>query len=320
MTKGRKKMKIWVLFHSTAAHDHPEFAECRRLQDEAAKLGASLDILDPQDFDLVIDSSDEWRAIYKGNYIDPPDLIIPRTGAETDYIGFSVLRFYESLKVPMVNGPQTIETVADKIQTHQMLAAKGFPIPRTILGKFPPDINLIEEKIGFPLVVKTLRGTRGGGVFLCEDKAKFRDLTDLIAGTNPNVHFLFQEYIEKSHGRDLRVFVAGNKVIACMQRVSSDGNFKSNISLGGHGQNFMITPEITSLSLGVTKALGLDVAGIDLLFNDGTYEICEANSAIGFCGEEGLESVCNINAAREILLVGLAKIQSRRGFWAKLRG
>jgi gamma-F420-2:alpha-L-glutamate ligase len=313
-------MKIWVLFHGEMQPDYPEFEECLRLQEEARKLGASLDIYNANDFDLIIDSTDEWRAIYKGEYIDPPDLIIPRTGSETDYIGFSVLRFYQSLKVPMVNSPQTIETVADKLQTHQMLAAKGFPIPRTMLGKFPPDIDLIEEKIGFPLVIKTLRGTRGGGVFLSEDKSKFRDLTDLIAGTNPNVHFLFQEYIKKSHGRDLRVFVAGKKVIACMERKASDGNFKSNISLGGHGKNFPVTPEISSLALGVAKTLGLEVAGIDLLFNDGTYEVCEANSAIGFCGAEGLEAVCNVNAAREILLVGMAKVQERQSLWSRLRG
>ncbi len=300
-------MKIWLLFHGEMTIEYPKYEECMRLQEEAAKLGHSLDILSPEDFDLVIDSTDEWRAIYKGEYIAPPDLIIPRTGAETDYIGFSILRFYESLNIPMLNSPEAIETVADKIQTAQRLASKGFPIPRTILSKFPVNTAMVEEKLGFPLVIKTLRGTRGGGVFLAQTKEQFDDVTALIASSNPNIHFLFQEYISRSHGRDLRVFVAGNKVVACMERKSEGENFKSNISLGGRGRNFPIDEEIRSLSLGVAKALGLEIAGIDLLFNEGNYEVCEANSAMGFCGDDGLESVCKINAAKEIIELGVAK-------------
>lgn len=131
-------------------------------------------------------------------------------------------------------------------------------------------------------MIKTLRGTRGGGVFLAQTKEQFNDVTALIASSNPNVHFLFQEYIARSHGRDLRVFVAGNKVLACMERKSEGGNFKSNISLGGRGKNYPPDEEITTLSVNVAKVSGLEIAGIDLLFNEGNYEVCEANSALGF--------------------------------------
>ncbi|MDB5492057.1 MAG: ribosomal protein modification protein [Micavibrio sp.] len=308
-------MKIWVLFHGEMSPDYPEYYECLRLQEEAKKMGHDLDILSPEDFDLVIDATDEWRAIYKGEHIDTPDLIIPRTGAETDYVGFSILRFYESLQVPMINSSMTIETVADKIQTGQRLAAKGFPIPRTILGKFPVDVPLIEEKLGFPLVIKTLRGTRGGGVFLSKTKEQFKDVTDLLAGANPNIHFLFQEYISKSHGRDLRVFVAGKKVVACMERKAADGNFKSNISLGGSGAPYPVDNEISTLALGVAQTLGLDMAGIDLLFNEGNYEVCEANSSPGF---KGLETYCNVNVAEEVLKIGLEKVKARNSLWNRI--
>ncbi len=311
-------MKIWILFHGQMSLDYPEYEECLRLQAEAVKLGHSLEILSPGDFELVIDSTDEWRAIHKGQHISPPDLIIPRTGAETDYIGFSVLRFYESLNIPMLNSTEAIETVADKIQTAQRLASKGFPIPRTILSKFPVNIPMVEEKLGFPLVIKTLRGTRGGGVFLAQSKEQFGDVTALIADSNPNVHFLFQEYISKSHGRDLRVFVAGDRVVACMERTAQGDNFKSNISLGGRGKNYPVDDEIRDLSLNVAKALGLEIAGIDLLFNEGNYEVCEANSAMGFSGNDGLEAVCKVNAAKEIVELGIRKVQQRNCRWRKL--
>ncbi len=294
-------MKIWVLYHGKIEADDPEAYESLRLKEEAEKIGASLDILNPENFDLVLDTTNEWRALYNGKHIETPDLILPRTGAETSLTAFSVLRFYESLKVPVINSTTGIESVADKLQTQQILVNKGFPVPRTILGKFPPDIDLVENKLGFPVVVKTLRGTRGGGVFLCETREKFKDLTDLIHGANSssNVHFLFQQYIGYSHGRDVRVFVVGGKVLACMERRATDGSFKSNISRGGAGQPYPVTPEIRELALNVSKALNLEVTGIDLLFDEaGGYRICEANSSPGF---KGLESACGVNAAAAII-------------------
>ena len=313
-------MKIWILFHGNTGADHPELAECLRLREEAEKQGATLDIMGVDDFDLVIDSTNEWRAIYKDEYIEAPDLIIPRTGAETTYNAFSVMRFYEGLGIPTINSWSSIESVADKLHSHQILASRGFPVPRTILGKFPPNLDLIEEKLGFPVIIKTLRGTRGGGVFLCETRDQFKDLTDLLADTNSRAKVLFQEYIKGSHGRDLRTFVVGDRVVACMERRSTDGSFKSNISRGGLGQPHPITPAIADLSLRVARALDLEVAGIDLLFDGQTFSVCEANSAPGFCGEDGLESVCRANVARDIISYGMSKVQqgTKSGFWRRL--
>ncbi|MFN3826998.1 MAG: RimK family alpha-L-glutamate ligase [Micavibrio sp.] len=303
-------MKIWILFHEEEdAKTHPEFKSCLCLKEEAQKFGAEARILNPEHFDMIIDSAKNWQALYKGEVMPVPDLIIARTGTETTYAGFSLLRFYERIGVTVLNSWLSIESVADKFQTHQILASQGLPVPRTILGKFPTDVQMIEEKLGFPVVVKTLRGTRGGGVFLAETKQQFQNLTDLIAQANTNVHFLFQEYISKSCGRDLRVYVVGNRVVAVMQRQSTDGNFKANISLGGEGTAFIATPQITKLAINVTKALGLDVAGVDLLFDGDKFKVCEVNSAAAL---QRQSEICNVNIAREVIMYGLNKVKARR--------
>lgn len=303
-------MKIWILFHEEEdAKTHPEFKSCLCLKEEAQKFGAEARILNPEHFDMIIDSAKNWQALYKGEVMPVPDLIIARTGTETTYAGFSLLRFYERIGVTVLNSWLSIESVADKFQTHQILASQGLPVPRTILGKFPTDVQMIEEKLGFPVVVKTLRGTRGGGVFLAETKQQFQNLTDLIAQANTNVHFLFQEYISKSCGRDLRVYVVGNRVVAVMQRQSTDGNFKANISLGGEGTAFIATPQITKLAINVTKALGLDVAGVDLLFDGDKFKVCEVNSAAAL---QRQSEICNVNIAREVIMYGMSKVKARR--------
>lgn len=301
-------MKIWILFHQEedATEPHPELQCCINLKTEAERMGAECRILDPEHFDLIIDSAKDWQALYKGEVLNTPDLIIPRTGTETTYAGFSLLHFYEGIGVAVVNGWIAMDSAADKFRTHQLLASQGLPVPRTMLAKFPTNIDLIEEKLGFPVVVKTLRGTRGGGVFLADTKQTFQNLTDLIAQSNPNPHFLFQEYISQSFGRDLRVYVVGNRVVAVMERQSQDGNFKANISLGGEGRAYPTNPQINRIAVSAVKALQLDVAGVDLLFDGDQYKICEVNSAAALTRQSAF---CNVNIAREIVMYGLGKVK-----------
>ncbi|MCB1537409.1 MAG: RimK family alpha-L-glutamate ligase [Rhodospirillales bacterium] len=297
-------MKIWLFFHGPLQEGYPEAHEILRICDEAEKRGIDYAVLNPDLIDLLVDSKGEWSAIYEGKRLGLPDVIIPRTGTETTYTGYSVMRFYERLGVPFLNTPRIVETVADKLHTLQVLAAHGIPVPRTMLGKYPPDCDMIEREFGFPLVVKTLKGTRGGGVFLAETRDKFKDLIDLIAESGAQNHVIFQKYVNASHGRDLRVFIVGGKVHAVMERQSTSGSFKSNISRGGAGKPHPITPEIAKLALDVAHQLRLEVTGVDLLFDENGFTVCEANSSPGF---SGLESSCNINAAGLILDAAIAK-------------
>lgn len=133
----------------------PEVAEVLRFQEVAARTGVRLDVLRPQAFELIVDAHGGWSAVYEGRRLPKPDLIIPRTGSETSYFTLAVLRHFERQGIAMVNSPAAVEAVADKLQTLQILAAAGLPIPKTILAKFPVDVALVEREIGFPVVVKT---------------------------------------------------------------------------------------------------------------------------------------------------------------------
>lgn len=306
-------MRCWLLFHRDLAPDVPEAPEVFRFQEVARTAGVELTVLRPQDFDLIVGSGDNWSAIYQGRTLPKPDLIIPRTGSETSYFTLAVLRHFERQGVAMVNGPAAIEAVADKLQTLQILSRAGLPIPKTILGKFPVDVGVVERELGFPVVVKTLKGTRGDGVLLCLDREQFNDLAKLLDGANPGADFIFQQYIKSSHGRDVRVLVINGKAIAAMERRSADGSFKSNISLGGVGSCFDPPEPMARLAVRVTHALGLDVAGVDILFDTDSYRICEANSSPGF---QGMEKACGISVPDAIF----AGMREKLGFPAHTRG
>lgn len=285
-------MRGWIFFHRDLDPALPEVPEILRFQEAAARRGLELHILKPHDFDIVAAPHGDWSAHYEGHSLDRPDFILCRTGAETDYFTLAVLRHFERRGVRLVNGPETIDLVADKLHTMQRLVGAGLPVPATMLGKFPIDVDVIEEELGFPVIVKTLRGTRGTGVLKCEDRDQFEDLAGLLASAEAKADFLFQHYVRSSHGRDVRVLVIGGRVIAAMERRAPAGQFKSNVSLGGVGVSYTPTGEMADLAARAADALGLEVAGVDILFDDEGYRICEANSAPGF---QGLERACGID-------------------------
>ncbi len=293
-------MRCWLFFNRDLGPDVPEAHEVLRFQEAAKALDIELLVLKPSEFDLVVDSTHGWSAIYQGRELYKPDLIIPRCGSETSYFTMAVLRHFERQGVAIANGPEAVESVADKLHTLQILGAAKLPIPKTILGKFPTDVGMVERELGFPVVVKKLRGTRGAGVVLCRDRAQFDDLANLLDGaTAPGADFLFQQYIAASHGRDVRVLVIDGKVVAAMERRATDGGFKSNISLGGSGNLFKPSAAMADLAVKVARELKLDIAGIDILFDENGYKICEANSSPGF---QGLERACGVDVPEMIFL------------------
>jgi gamma-F420-2:alpha-L-glutamate ligase len=293
-------MRCWLFFNRDIAPDVPEAPEVMRFIEVAEALDIELHVLKPSEFDLVVDSGHSWSAIYQGRELKKPDLIIPRCGSETTYFTLAVLRHFERQGVAIANNPAAIESVADKLHTLQVLASAKLPIPKTILGKFPADVDLVERELGFPVVVKKLRGTRGAGVVLAENRSQFDDLANLLDGATSATDFLFQQYIKASHGRDVRLLVIDGRVMAAMERRAADGGFKSNISLGGSAKPFKAPREMVDLAIAVARELNLDIAGIDILFDkDGGYRICEANSAPGF---QGLERACAINVPELVFL------------------
>ena len=321
-------MHCWLLFHRELRREVPEAAEVMRFQQAANDAGIRLDVLNPRHFELIVDGGGGWAAVYQGRRLAKPDLIIPRTGSETTYFTLAVLRHFERQGIAMVNSSGAVEAVADKLQTLQILSGAGIPIPKTILGKFPVDVGVIERELGFPVVVKTLRGTRGNGVLLCANRVQFNDLANLLDGARSGAthagsphagsDFIFQQYIEASHGRDVRVLVINGRAVAAMERRSTDGSFKSNISLGGIGVAFEPPPDMAELAVRVAHVLGLDVAGVDILLDREGYRVCEANSSPGF---QQLEKACRISVPNEIFDAMRSRLGlpvQRRSSWKRL--
>ena len=75
--------------------------------------------------------------------------------------------------------------------------------------------------------MKLLSGTHGIGVFLAESLDAARTVLEAMWGLERNL--LVQRYVAASAGRDLRLFVVGDRVVAAIRRSAPPGSFRSNL-------------------------------------------------------------------------------------------
>jgi len=235
--------------------------------------------------------------MYKGKPLEDFDVVIPRIGASRTFYGTAVVRQFEVMGVFSANDSQAISRSRDKLRCLQLLARKGIGLPVTGCAHATEDIDgLIESVGGAPLVIKLLEGTQGIGVVLAETHQAAKSVIEAFRGLDANI--LVQEYIKEAQGADIRCFVIGDKVVASMKRQGAEGEFRSNIHRGGKAEKIKLTPEERSTAVRAAKAMGLGVAGVDLLRSNHGALVLEVNSSPGL---EGIESATGVDVGGKII-------------------
>ena len=206
----------------------------------------------------------------------------------------------EKAGVRLFNPHAAISVCDDKTTTLVALAGHGIPMPDTVSGLlcFTPEkqvskkmLDNIEKTLGYPLIAKESFGSLGKGVYKIDDRGKLERIAEKLK-TKPH---LYQKYIASSYGRDMRVVVVGGRTVAAMTR-RSNGDFRSNIELGGKGEKLDADENLKALSEKVARLLNLDYCGIDWLFGENDEPVlCEVNSNAFF---GGIESVTGVNVAK----------------------
>ena len=209
----------------------------------------------------------------------------------------------EQLGMRVFNSADAILACDDKALTWLRLKRAGIPMPRTILAPKTfanvgyPQAGFAAEAartLGFPVVLKECFGSFGQQVYLFHDVDALCQKVQSLAGTP----LLFQELIHESYGRDARINVVGGRVVACMLRQSTDGDFRSNLTRGGSMAPYSPTRAEAELAVRATELLGLDFAGVDVLFGRDGPLLCEVNSNAHF--KTTLECT-GVNMAVEIM-------------------
>lgn len=280
--------------------------ETARLMESFASKNINARACNPDDFDIIVNDDLQKGIKYRGKDFELPKLVLCRMGAGILPFQLAVVRHFEQAGVPCINSSISIEIVKDKLRTSQILSRNHIAIPNTMMVRMPIDEQLVKNNIGFPCVVKVVTGSFGEGVYLCEKQRDYHKLMEFIDNLGHKKTMIVQEYLGERVGEDLRVLVIGGKVIGAMKRTAPVGDFRANISSGGTGESFPVTDEIDFLARETARALNLDIAGIDLLFDNRGFRVCEANSNPGFVG---FEKYCHVDVADEITEYIRFKIQ-----------
>ena len=272
----------------------PKLYSTKRLASEAEKAGWDVKILDPLALTVIVDERG-GKIFYRGWPVEC-EAIIPRIGYSITEEGVRRVRQFERMGIIVMNSSDGITRSRDKLIACQMMSSGNIPVPITAQVVSWEDTNRAISRVGgTPCVVKATEGTHGAAVFLAKTDQHARQLVYQML--ERDMRPLVQEYIEESHGKDIRALVVGGKVVACMRRRANGDEFRSNFHLGGNVEKVTIDPDYEKIAIKAARILGLEIAGVDLLESDRGALVLEVNSSPGL---EGIEKASEVNVAAAV--------------------
>lgn len=283
-------MKIAILSRN------PNLYSTSRLVEAAQQRGHEVRVFDHTKFYIV--NEQQEPALYYGNEkIEGYQAVIPRIGASVTFYGASIIRQFEMMKVFTTVKSVALTRSRDKLRSIQIMSRENLGIPKTAFARNPKDIpHLIRTVGGAPLIIKVLEGTQGLGVVLAETQKAAKSVIEAFMGMNTNI--LVQEFIKEAGGADIRAFVVDGKVVGAMKRQGKEGEFRSNLHRGGSSQMIKLKRSEKTAAVKAAAAMGLSIAGVDMLQSERGPLILEVNSSPGL---EGIEKSTGVDIASKII-------------------
>ncbi|MBI4176633.1 MAG: RimK family alpha-L-glutamate ligase [Candidatus Aenigmarchaeota archaeon] len=265
----------------------PEFEEKMLLKEAKGLFGASYVRLP----DVRIESRKNVRIMAGNANLLMTDAVLPRIEWQHVQYGYAILKLLEN-RVAIPNTPESLPIVHDKFLTLLYLHAAGIPVPETYLASTRTAVEDILERIQYPVIIKLLMGGEGKGVMKAESKSSAMALIDTIERIRQPI--FIEEYLEGGH-EDIRAMVIGDEVVAAMKRIAPTGDFRANISGGGHGEKIDLDSRMTNLALKAARAIGIEITGVDIIETNRGPKIVEVNYKPQF---SGLMKATGVNVAR----------------------
>lgn len=268
----------------------------QRLIEAAKKRGHNVEVMDPLKCDLVIEKK-KPSIFYRGKVITDTDAVIPRIGASVTFYGTAVVRQFEMMGVFTTTESQALVRSRDKLRSLQVLSRARLGLPKTVFTNYSKDVGEVINHVGgAPLIIKLLEGTQGLGVVLAETKNAAESVIEAFNGLQARV--IVQEFIKEAGGADIRALIVDGHVVGAMKRQGKEGEFRSNLHRGGSASVIELSDDEENAAIKAAKAMGLGVAGVDMLQSARGPLILEVNSSPGL---EGIEAATNKDIAKSII-------------------
>jgi ribosomal protein S6--L-glutamate ligase len=257
----------------------------KRLAAVARERGHEVQVIKYRDCYAAIEQNHPTVS-YRGEDLGMFDAIIPRIASNMTRYGTAIVRQLEMQGQYTVSSSIAINRSRDKLRSMQLLAKAGVGIPKTVVSRNTTDIDILLEQLG------------GMPVVLAETKKAAKSVLQAFYLTNEDgTNVLLQEFVKESAGTDIRAFVVGGRVVASMKRQSLDDDFRSNLHKGGEGTKIKLTDEENKMVIKAARAMGLNIAGVDMMRSERGPLILEVNASPGF----GIEKVTGRDVATPII-------------------
>ena len=282
-------MRIVVLSRGRGVH------ATGRLVAEASALGYEARVVDPESCCIVCGPGGAVVSMTGRPVATAGDVVVPRVGSGPRDDGVAVVEALEREGIPSLNRSQALRRSRDKFLGLRTLDAAGVRVPRTAVVRTAAQLDLALERIGGPpAVVKLRHGSQGVGVMLARDRDSVESLVQTLCSLAQG--FMLQELIGPAPGgHDLRIVVVAGVAVAAMERRAARESFRANVHRGGRTRIANLDAELAGLAIASAAAVGLGVAGVDVVVDERGPAVLEVNASPGF---EAIERVTGINVAR----------------------
>ena len=295
--------KYRVVIISTEKGDKAITAQ--RMEEECKKLGLKYYTVPMRGTYLKFDNGRytiHKQDDKKGFDVDSNDTVCFMRGTPERDSYLDLVSQLERIGIPMVNSRVCLERAADKYRTYLRLKDFGLDQPKTVLCESPENLQQSFENLNtkFPIILKTLRGSKGIGVLFVETERSLKGLVQTLYKVDEDADLLLQEYIKTDF--DVRALVLDGKVIASMRRDVVEGDFRSNASQGAEVHSIKLTELETQECILAAKSIGGLFTGVDFIPSKNREKIppkfLEVNSSPG---TEGIEKASGINVSKILL-------------------
>ena len=251
---------------------------------------------------LVVAGTDD--AVFNSKSLRSHDILIPRIGRSMTDFGKMLLRQLELMGIRTTLASDGLITARNKFLALQSLRQARIPIPRSILLASRPNFVEAAHLVRYPAVLKILSGTQGIGVMRVKSLEETASIVDTLKFFGEVV--CLQEYIPNP-GVDIRALVVGDRVVGSMKRVAAHNEWRANIHLGAKGVAIELSDDAKEVAVRASKAVGLEISGVDMIFRGDTPYVLEVNASPGF---RGLLDATGVNAADAIVEYAVEKVKA----------
>jgi RimK family alpha-L-glutamate ligase len=236
--------------------------------------------------------------------------IIPNGSLEQIIYRVDALHWIEDRGIPVINSARAIERSVDKFYTTALLQQAGLPVPETVVCERADDAMAAIRRFlgdGGEVIIKPIFGSMGHGlVRIADAELAWRVVRPL---EQMRAVFYVQRAIDHG-GRDIRLFVAGDRLLGAIERTAAAGDWRTNMARGAVARPIDVPAEWRDYALRAARAVGADYAGVDLLQSRaGDAFVLEVN---GIPGWEGLQAATGIDVAAAIVEQVEARVAARR--------